>query len=141
MRSWVVDFTHSCLMWARRVSVVSVSYPIYSFFSLLFYPPSTFSMMKSLSCASVLSWTTFSKFFTFQMTVNFWRWKFDVCPSMDGSMPAGVAVFPGVAVAKPEMVRNLASLMMRGRCPCSPPPLRGLHRGCFDGKLVDKEGV
>ena len=46
-----------------------------------------------------------------------------------------------VAVATPVMVWSLDSLMMRGRCPCSPPPLLGIHHGRFDGKLVDKEGV
>ena len=61
------------------------------------------------------------KIFTFKMPVIFWRWKFNFCLSMSRSMPVGVAVLSVVAVATPEMIRNLASLMMRGRFPCFPP--------------------
>ena len=128
-------------MWERRVFVVSVLYPIYYFFSSLMYLSSTFLMMRSLSCASVLSWTSLSKIFNLQMPVRFWRWKFNVF-SVDVWIHArGSGSFAGCRFCDAGYGSEFGVIDDEGEVSMFPSPLLGLHRGRFDGNLVDEEGV
>ena len=128
-------------MWARKIFVVLILYPIYFFFRSLMYSSSTFSMIRSLSFASVFSDGVVEKFpFTNSgeiLALKVW------CLSVDVWIHArGIDRFVGCCCCDAGDCSEFGVIDDEGKVSVFPPPsLLGLHCSRFDGKFVDEEGV